>query len=177
MIRLTWLQSRTQTVVALGGLTIAAAILAATGPQLASLYNDIVANCNAHGDCATARDVFFRHDRTLWHWLRVLVVVIPGIVGIFWGAPLVARELESGTYRLAWTQSVTRTRWLAAKVAVAGTASIAASGLLSWLVTWWFTPIDNVSDNISTRPTSPNATSSRSAMRPSRSRSAWSQGW
>jgi len=42
---------------------------------------------------------------------RRLVVAVPGLIGIFWGAPLVARELETGTYRLAWTQSVTRKRW------------------------------------------------------------------
>jgi ABC-type multidrug transport system ATPase subunit len=33
----------------------------------------------------------------------------PVLIGMFWGAPLVARELETGTFRLAWTQSVTRT--------------------------------------------------------------------
>jgi hypothetical protein len=32
---------------------------------------------------------------------------------MFWGAPLVAGELESGTFRLAWTQDVSRVRWLA----------------------------------------------------------------
>ena len=36
--------------------------------------------------------------------------------GVFWGAPLVARELEAGTHRLVWNQSVTRTRWLAIKL-------------------------------------------------------------
>ena len=49
-----------------------------------------------------------------------VLVALPALVGAFWGAPLVARELESGTYRLAWAQSVTRTRWLAVKLAVAG---------------------------------------------------------
>ena len=35
------------------------------------------------------------------------------MIGAFWGAPMVARELETGTHRLVWNQSVTRTRWLA----------------------------------------------------------------
>ena len=69
-------------------------------------------------------------------------MVIPGIIGIFWGAPLVARELETGTFRLAWTQSVTRTRWLAVKLGVVGVASMAVAGLLSLLVTWWASPLD-----------------------------------
>jgi hypothetical protein len=54
----------------------------------------------------------------------------------------VARELETGTYRLAWTQSVTRTRWLAVKLGVVGLTSVAVAGLLSLMVTWWSSPID-----------------------------------
>ncbi|MGC1909958.1 MAG: ABC transporter permease, partial [Candidatus Dormiibacterota bacterium] len=61
-----------------------------------------------------------------------------------WGAPLIARELESGTYRLAWTQSVTHTRWLAVKVGVIGLASMAVAGLLSLMVTWWSALFDRV---------------------------------
>lgn len=38
---------------------------------------------------------------------------LPVVVGVFWGAPLVARELKTGTHRLVWNQSITRTRWLA----------------------------------------------------------------
>jgi ABC-type transport system involved in multi-copper enzyme maturation permease subunit len=52
-----------------------------------------------------------RGDAILRPWLSALVVVIPGILGMFWGAPLVAGELESGTFRLAWTQDVSRRRW------------------------------------------------------------------
>ena len=33
------------------------------------------------------------------------VILLPALIGIFWGAPLIARELESCTYRLSWTQS------------------------------------------------------------------------
>ena len=54
---------------------------------------------------------------------------------MFWGAPLIARELEAGTHRLAWNQSVTRTRWLAIKLAIVGAATAAVAGLLSWAVT------------------------------------------
>ena len=66
---------------------------------------------------------------------------------MFWGAPLVARELESGTYRLAWTQSVTRRRWLTIKVALVGVAALAVAGLASWLVSWWFAPLDAINMN------------------------------
>jgi hypothetical protein len=70
--------------------------------------------------------------------------VVPGVIGVFWGAPLLARELETGTYQLAWTQSVPRKRWLAVKLGLVGLASVAVTGLLSLMVTWWSSPIDRV---------------------------------
>jgi hypothetical protein len=60
---------------------------------------------------------------------------------MFWGAPLAAREFETGTYRLVWTQGITRVRWLAAKLAIAGAAAIAASELFTLMVAWWSSPI------------------------------------
>jgi hypothetical protein len=61
---------------------------------------------------------------------------------MFWGAPLVAREIEAGTFRLAWNQSVTRTRWVLAKLGLTGLAAMATAGLLSLMFTWWASPID-----------------------------------
>ncbi len=66
------------------------------------------------------------------------------MIGVFWGAPLIARELENGTHRLAWNQSVTRTRWLATKLVIVGAATAATVGLLSWAVTFWADRIDDV---------------------------------
>lgn len=66
----------------------------------------------------------------------------PALMGAFWGAPLVSRELESGTYRLAWNQSVTRRRWLLVKLAGVGLAAMATAGLFSLMLTWWSSPID-----------------------------------
>jgi hypothetical protein len=83
-----------------------------------------------------------RADGTVRVWLSVLVVTVPGLLGVFWGAPLVAGELESGSFRLAWTQDVSRLRWLAVRLAVPGLACVAVAGLLSWAVTWWAGPLD-----------------------------------
>ncbi len=58
-----------------------------------------------------------------------------------------ARELETGTFRLAWTQSVSRLRWLLVKLGLVGLASAVVGGLLSLMVSWWFSPIDKVSAN------------------------------
>jgi ABC-type transport system involved in multi-copper enzyme maturation permease subunit len=70
------------------------------------------------------------------------VIALPALIGVFWGAPLVARELEAGTQRLAWTQSVSRTRWLAAKLGLGVVAAMAGTALLSLAVSWWCSPID-----------------------------------
>jgi hypothetical protein len=71
-------------------------------------------------------------------WLNAL----PLLLGVFVGAPLIARELEQGTFRLAWTQSVSRLSWLGLKLAgVFGVALLASAGLTA-LLTWWFGPLD-----------------------------------
>jgi hypothetical protein len=51
-------------------------------------------------------------------------------------------------FRLAWTQSVTRTRWLPTKLGVVGLAAMAAAGLLSLMVTWWASPLDRAHANV-----------------------------
>ena len=66
---------------------------------------------------------------------------IPGLIGVFWGAPLVAREFEHGTYSLAFTQSVTRLRWITVKLAlVLGLAAMTAIALAR-IVSWWYEPL------------------------------------
>ncbi|MGC2191206.1 MAG: ABC transporter permease subunit [Candidatus Dormiibacterota bacterium] len=128
-------------------MALLAIILLVTGLNLAHLYTTTVATCKTHNDCSTAKSSFLLNDADLQTTLDVLVVVVPGILGVFWAAPLIARELETGTYRLAWTQSVTRTRWLAIKVGVVGLASMGVAGLLSLMVTWWSAPFGQVTIN------------------------------
>jgi hypothetical protein len=89
---------------------------------------------------------FTKNDRLLQQ-LGQVVLAAPALIGIFWGAPLVARELENHTFRLAWTQSVSRTRWLALKLGLVGLASMAAAGLLSLMVTWWSSPFDRITNS------------------------------
>ena len=71
-----------------------------------------------------------------------LTVVAPLLLGLFWGAPLVAREIEERTHDLAWTQSVTRRRWMASNVGCALAAAGLWGGAMSALVTWWRRPED-----------------------------------
>jgi hypothetical protein len=146
MIWLSWRQLRTQAFVVFGMLAVLGVILIITGLRLRHAYDvSGIASCSAVGDCDTVINAF----TSQYSWMQtllgsILLVLLPAALGVFWGAPLIARELDSGTFRLAWTQSITRNRWLAAKVLVVGSATVAATALLSWLTTWWFTPLDRV---------------------------------
>lgn len=63
----------------------------------------------------------------------------PMLIGLFWGAPLVAREIERGTLMLTWTQSVTRRRWLAVKLACLGTLVTLCGLALGAMIGAWLT--------------------------------------
>jgi len=145
MIRFAWLQSRTQALTAavlLGALAVVAAI---TGIQLSHLYSSFVASC--HTGCELATTQFLSHDQFMDHALDLVALLAPALIGIFWGAPLLARELETGTYRLVWNQCVSRSRWLASKMAVVGLVSVSAATALTLTITWWYRALDRVGTN------------------------------
>ena len=80
---------------------------------------------------------------TVYTTATLAMLAVPAVIGVFWGAPLVARELDAGTHRLVWCQSVTRTRWLTTKLGLIGLAAVAGTGALSLALTWWSGPIDD----------------------------------
>ena len=139
MIRLTWRQFRTQALVALGGLLVVAVAVLVTRSHLVHMFGESAAN--------TPPGTYDHIVSFLEQALGYVVLAVPALIGVFWGAPLVAGELETGTFRVAWTQSVTRSRWLAVKLGLAGIASIIVAGLFSLLVTWWSGPADSASVN------------------------------
>jgi ABC-type transport system involved in multi-copper enzyme maturation permease subunit len=84
------------------------------------------------------------HDQTWKYWTDGDVYVLyalPGLLGLALGTPLVAGETDHGTQRLAWTQSITRTRWLAFKLLLGGLAAAALSTALTALLEWWTTAV------------------------------------
>jgi hypothetical protein len=145
MIWVAWRQFRTQALVTLGLLAALAVLVLVTGVHLRGIYDSLGgAHCSAPNvDCSALT----AHDQVLANVLGPALLAIPALLGMFWGAPLVARELESGTYRLAWTQSLTRRRWLSVRVALVGGAVLAVAGFATWLVSWWFAPLDAVNVN------------------------------
>jgi hypothetical protein len=144
MTWLAWRQLRTPAAVAVLGVVAVLVALAVTGPHLLNVYDTVVAPCEAHGDCVAVTAHFQGLDSQLVSLCSDLMSFAPLLFGIFLGAPLVARELESGTYRLAWNQSVTRTRWIATRLIMITLVAGILMALLSTAVTWWQRPFDLV---------------------------------
>ena len=147
MIWLTWRQFRVQASAAAAVLAAFAILLAATGPHLASRYAASgITGCRG-GACSTAAARFLNGVSITTPYAVVytlgmgLILAAPGVLGIFWGAPLIAREFENRTLAVAWTQSITRYRWLMVKLALTGLAAVTVTEALSLMYGWWAEPI------------------------------------
>jgi hypothetical protein len=147
MIRLTARQFRAEAIGSIGVLVFLAVALAVTGPYLAEVNSGFQSACKVVGDCTTTPNPVFFIDPELQTWVPLILTFMPVVVGLFFGAPLIARELETGTYRLAWTQSVTLRRWLAVKLGLVGLAAVLVAGLVTGMVDWWQSPLDAAGQN------------------------------
>jgi hypothetical protein len=144
MTWLTWRQFRAQAVTGAAALAAFVILFAVTGPHLASLYAASgISGCR--GTCTQVASNFLvlvnGLDSVVFTLGLAAVILAPALIGIFWGAPLIAREIETGTFRLAWTQTITRARWLASKLAGPGLAAMAVTEGLSLIYGWWAAPI------------------------------------
>jgi hypothetical protein len=147
MIWLTWRQFRTQTLLAAVILAAAAVYLLITGSQLRNTFSADLVACHAQNDCSGVINGLQTQYNGPSELVELLAMLTPALIGIFWGAPLIAGELERGTHSLAWNQSVSRTRWLAVKLTVVAIAAVATAGILSLLLTWWAGPLDTLAGN------------------------------
>jgi hypothetical protein len=66
--------------------------------------------------------------------------LVPPLIGAFLGAPVLARELETGTFRYAWTHGFQRWRWTLAKLVALAVVVTAAAGAISVLFSWYYQP-------------------------------------
>ena len=128
-----WRQSRAQTLVAIAATALVAVVLIATRQHIASTPEE---------DLSTVYSSL--------QLLGTVLIGVPAAIGAFWGAPLLARELELGTHRLAWTQGVTRGRWLTTKLVVLAAATIVVTAAFAALFTWWSLPLDAHGNRIGT---------------------------
>jgi ABC-2 family transporter protein len=142
MIWVGWRQQRTEAVISVLVLVLLTALLVPTGIQMANAYHhDGLSAClgvDPSFACGNAIDSFHSRFGTLSgliNWFTLL----PGLFGILLAAPFLI-DLENGTYRLAWTQSISRGRWVAGKLSFAVAGTLLSCGVMVVLVTWWHTP-------------------------------------
>jgi len=152
MTWLSWRLQRTETIVALGILALLAALLVPTGINMWDAYHH-----SGLGACLGANPSFscgnrigdfraqFQSLSDLANWFTL----VPGVIGVLLAAPFVA-DLENGTYRLAWTQSVTRGRWLLARLGLPFLAALLVGGGLALLFNWWRGPTAHLDGRLDT---------------------------
>jgi hypothetical protein len=136
---LTWRLYRVQWAIAAALVAAFVAVELATGLSVVSHWPSLAATCRPNvplGPDSGCDQIMSAAGNDL----RVLSVLVPAIIGILWGAPLVAQEVEAGTRTFAWVQGVTRTRWLLVKSGWLLLAAALVSGVVAALVTWSLGP-------------------------------------
>jgi ABC-type transport system involved in multi-copper enzyme maturation permease subunit len=136
---LIWRQYRTSAAISAALLAAFAALVVFTGLDMAAQFHAAFGSCLAANNCRTPNDNVSLGGGPVGFIIE-FTLAVPAVLGMFIGAPLVAREIESGTGQFAWTQAITRRRWLAAKVGWLLLAALAWGGAVGTLVTWWSGP-------------------------------------
>jgi ABC-2 family transporter len=150
MAWVTWRQHRAQLLAAAGFVvTVAVAALATALPVRDAYHRQALSSClppAARPGC----DLLVSHFRSEFASLAQVgryLILLPAFA-LLVGAPLLAREFEHGTFRLAWTQGVSRRRWLLSKSALLAAGLVLAASLIGLIATWWRAPFDHVEGRI-----------------------------
>jgi hypothetical protein len=156
MIWVTWRQHRGQTIACLGLLAALAvfAILVSSSMR-AAFSHDGLAACLAHSEgtgCPAAISAFMNSFDSLVNisfW--AVLFVVPRLIGVIVGAALLGRELELGTWRLAWSQTVPLAWWLAAKLALVTGGLVLFGAAITAVITWYREPMDRLTGHFINR--------------------------
>jgi hypothetical protein len=155
MIWLAWRQHRKQALFTAVGLAVLAALMVPTGLAMHhALTRNGLAGClqaaghavlvPAQADTDTCDRAFnqFSNQYSALTQVGILFLTLPLFVGLFWGAPIVARELEHGTHRLVWTQGISRRHWALVKIGLVGSATVVAATIYGLGMSWWMGPLN-----------------------------------
>jgi len=156
MIWVSWRQHRGQATASLGLLTALSvfAILVSTSMRTAFSHDGLAA-CLAHSagtSCPAAISAFMNSFDSMVNissW--AVLFVVPGLIGVIAGAPLLGRELELGTWRLAWSQTVPRTRWLAAQLTLVTSGLVLLGAVITAVIAWYREPMDRLTGHFINR--------------------------
>jgi hypothetical protein len=140
MVLVTWLQHR-------GVLISVAALFGALAVYLGIMGLIIHHAWTLDMNCRPARSLTCQDlagsFSSQWHGGATILYplqLLPALIGAFAGAPILAREMETGTFRYAWTQGFGRTRWTIAKLALVGAPLAVIAGAFGILTYWYFGP-------------------------------------
>ena len=140
MTWVTWQQHRYQAAFAAALLAALAVVLLITGLHAAAVWHSALAHCATDNSCASLVGSNLSLGNPIIATLVLATAAVPALPGLLWGAPTVASELETGTNQFAWTQSITRWRWLAVRAGWLLLATAVLAGAVSAIVTWWSGP-------------------------------------
>jgi len=151
MIWVGWRQQRTETLIAVAMLALLAAVAIPVGVHMASAYtHEGLGACADNvqpGPCNVSVASFlsrFSGMNVLFTWSTIL----PAVAALLFAAPFVL-DLDNGTYRLFWTQSITRRRWVVTKLGLSVAGSVAVAGCLLALAMWSLEPLDHLNGRMS----------------------------
>lgn len=149
MTWVTWRQHRPQAVTLLALAAVIAIAAVALGAWMRSAFNaDGLGTCLARtggAGCGGAIEHFTREfTGEATTPLSLVLWGAPGILGAIVGAPLLGQELERGTWQLAWSQTVPRTRWLTAKIGLIVVGLVVFGGAVTAVMTWAWAPLDQL---------------------------------
>jgi hypothetical protein len=152
MIWVGWRQQRVETLIAASVLLVLAAVAIPVGLHMASVYShEGLGVCARNADspiCGISVGSFL----TRFNGLNLVFLwssLVPALAALLLAAPFVL-DLDNGTYRLYWTQSITRRRWIVTKLALSVIALVAVAGCLIALATWARAPIDHLNGRMGT---------------------------
>jgi hypothetical protein len=152
MIWVGWRQQRIETLIAAAILAVLAVVAIPTGIHMASVYtHEGIAACTGNVNAVTCGNLVNSFE-TRFNGLNLFLVwssLVPALAALLLAAPFVL-DLDNGTYRLYWTQSITRRRWIVTKLTLSVIAAVAVAGCLIALATWSRAPLDHLNGRMST---------------------------
>ena len=146
-----WRQYRTTVLIAGVLLVLTITFLLISGFHILAVAQQlgVMTSC-AHnqdtGNCLMLGIAFDAHTDTELAIGVLWLSLFPLLIGLFVGAPLIAREWEQGTYRLVWTQSISRSRWLIHRLCILIAVILLISIIPALLSSWWSGPRITISN-------------------------------
>ena len=141
MVWVTWRQHRI-TLISVPAVLGAIAVILLIGGLIVHHNYAVLMACYSAGsnNCGHLNSEFNQSDWPIGNGLNIALNLGPALIGVFAGAPVLARELETGTFRIAWTQGFGRERWTIAKLTMLGGAVAVTAGAFSLMWVWFFQP-------------------------------------